>query len=105
MSLFIVVTDRWYMTVGPDAVHELIVESGWSYPVSSRRLERNMPLENITLDEDGNSMMLAEFLNEADVERFESREDLERKLRPVCEAESAARQTSIVGRLKRTFLG
>jgi len=93
------------MTVGPDAVHELIVESGWSYPVTSRRLERNMPLKNISLDEDGNSMMLAEFLHEADVERFESREDLERKLQPVCEAESRARQTTILGRLKRTFFG
>jgi hypothetical protein len=93
------------MTVGPDAVHELIVEAGWSYPVTSRRLERNMPLENITLDESGNSMMLAEFLQQADVERFESREDLERKLRPVCEAEIQARQTTILGRLKRTFFG
>jgi len=93
------------MTVGPDAVHELIVEAGWSYPVTTRRLERNMPLENITLDEEGNSMMLAEFLHEADVERFESREDLERKLQPVCEAESEARKTTLVGRLKRTFFG
>ena len=93
------------MTVGPDAVHELIVEAGWSYPVTSRRLERNMPLENITLDESGNSMMLAEFLQQADVERFESREDLELKLRPVCEAEIQARQTTILGRLKRTFFG
>lgn len=93
------------MTVGPDAVHELIVESGWSYPVTARRLERKMPLENITLDERGNSIMLSELLHRADVERFESRTDLERKLRPVCDAEVESRRTTIVGRLKRTFLG
>jgi len=93
------------MTVGPDAVHELIVESGWSYPVAARRLERNMPLENVTLDDEGNSMMLSELLHQADVERFESRADLERKLQPVCDAELEARRTTLVGRLKRTFFG
>jgi hypothetical protein len=93
------------MTVGPDAVHELIVESGWSYPVTARRLERKMPLENVTLDDKGNSMMLSELLHQADVERFESRADLEQKLQPVCDAELEARRTTLIGRLKRTFLG
>lgn len=93
------------MTHGPDAVHEIIVESGWSYPVTARRLEKSRPMENVVIDDHDNSMMLSELLHEADVERFESRADLERKLGPVCEAESEARQVSIVGRLKQTFLG
>lgn len=93
------------MSPGPDAVHELIAESGWSYPVMARRLEREYPLENIPIDERDNSMMLSELLLAADVDRFESREDLERKLAPVCERESRARRSGIVGRLKRAFLG
>ena len=93
------------MTHGPDAVHELVAEAGWSYPVTSRRLEERRPMANVVIDEDGNSMMLSELLHEADVQRFDSREDLQEKLGPVCEAESAARQTGIVGKLKKTFLG
>lgn len=62
-------------------------------------------MANIVIDEDGNSMMLSELLHEADVQRFESREDLREKLGPVCEAESTARRTGIVGKLKRTFMG
>jgi len=46
-------------------------------------------MANIIIDENGNSMMLSELLVEADVQRFESREDLQRKLGPVCEAESS----------------
>lgn len=91
------------MTYGPDTVHELIVESNWSYPVSAGRLERNMPMENVAIDEAGNSMMLSELLHTAEVERFESREDLERKLGPVCKAESKSRRTGIFGRLKQAF--
>lgn len=91
------------MTYGPDAVHELIVESNWSYPVSAGQLERNMPMENIAIDEAGNSMMLSELLHTADVDRFENPEDLKRKLEPVCETESKSRQTGVVGRLKRAF--
>jgi len=93
------------MTHGPDAVHELITEAGWSYPVTSRRLEERQPMANIVIDENGNSMMLSELLHRADVQRFESHEDLRKKLGPVCEAESEARQTGIVGKLKQTFLG
>lgn len=93
------------MAYGPDSVHEIIVESGRSYPVTARRLETSQPMENVIIDEDGNSMMLSELLHEADVKRFESRGDLERKLGPVCEAESVARHTGIVGQLKRAFLG
>ncbi|WP_336338773.1 hypothetical protein [Haloarcula brevis] len=93
------------MTHGPDAVHELITEAGWSYPVTSRRLEERRPMENITIDENGNSMMLSELLHEADVQRFESHSDVQDKLGPICEAESTARQTGIVGKLKAAFLG
>lgn len=93
------------MAHGPDAVHELVADAGWSYPVSADRLERNYALENVQIDERGNTMMLSELLVAADVERFEDRNDLERKLAPVCEAESEARSPGIVGRLKRTFLG
>lgn len=93
------------MAHGPDAVHDLVVEAGWSYPVSTRRLERDHALTNVQIDEQGNTMMLSELLLAADVDRFEDRDDLERKLAPVCEAESAARNPGIVGRLKRTFLG
>ena len=91
------------VTYGPAAVHELIIEAGWSYPVSARRLERSMPIENVTIDEAGNSMMLSELLQEADIDRFESRDDLKRKLEPVCEAESRSRRTGVLGRLKQTF--
>jgi predicted nucleic acid-binding OB-fold protein len=62
-------------------------------------------MANISIDENGNSMMLSELLHEADVQRFESHEDVREKLGPVCEAESTARQTGIVGKLKETFLG
>jgi hypothetical protein len=93
------------MTHGPDAVHRLVDDAGWSYPVSAERLERNYALENVQIDERGNTMMLSELLVAADVDRFENREDVERKLAPVFEAESEARDSGIVGRLKRTFLG
>lgn len=93
------------MANGPDSVHEIIVESGWSYPVTARRLETSRPMANIIIDEKGNSMMLPELLHKADVERFDSREDLEQKLGPVCEAESKERHLGILGRLKQTFLG
>lgn len=93
------------MTHGPDAVHELVAESGWSYPVSVRRLEREHALANVQLDEEGNSIMLAELLSQADVDRFESREDIGSKLGPVFEAESERRNVGLFGRIKKTFLG
>lgn len=93
------------MTHGPDAVHELITESGWSYPVSVRRVEREHALSNIQLDKKGNSIMVTELLSKADVDRFESRDDLERKLGPVFDAESERRRVGLIGHLKKTFLG
>lgn len=91
------------MTYGTDAVHELVEESGWSYPVSTRRLNREHALTNINLDAKGNSLMVGELLGMADADRFESREDLEAKLGPVVEAESRRRNVGILGRIKRTF--
>lgn len=93
------------MTHGPDAVHELITESGWSYPVSVRRVEREHALSNIQLDKKGNSIMVTELLSKADVDRFESRADLERKLGPVFDAESERRRVGLIGHLKKTFFG
>lgn len=93
------------MTHGPDAVHELVEESGWTYPVSVRRLEREHALANVQVDEEGNSIMLAELLSQADVDRFESRADLDSKLGPVFESESQRRNVGIFGRIKRTFFG
>lgn len=93
------------MTHGPEAVHELIEESGWSYPVSVRRLEREHALANVQLDAKGHSIMLSELLLDADVDRFESREDLERKLEPVFREEIASRTDGLLGRVKRSLLG
>jgi len=91
------------MTHGPDAVHELIVESDLSYPVTTRRLVNSYPMCNVVIDADGNSMMLPELLYGADAERFEGRADLEAKLGPVCERESNARQNGLIDRFKRAF--
>jgi len=93
------------MTCGPEAVHELVAESGWSYPVTVRRLEREHGLANVPLDERGNSITLMELLERVDADRFDDREDLARTLDPVIEAELRSRRTGIVGKLKRTFLG
>lgn len=94
------------MTHGADAIHELIEDAGWSYPVTVSRLERQYALSNVALDAKGNHMiMVSELFVDADVDRFESRGDLEAKLEPVIEREIDARRTGIVGRLKRTFLG
>jgi len=92
------------MTHGPEAVHELIEESGWSYPVSVRRLEREHALANVQLDEDGNSAMLSELLARGEFDRFESRADLDEKVGDVIDEELAERKTGIVERIKRTFL-
>jgi hypothetical protein len=92
------------MTHGPEAVHELIEESGWSYPVSVRRLEREHALANVQLDEGGNSAMLSELLARGEFDRFESRTDLDEKVGEVIDEELAERKTGIVERIKRTFL-
>lgn len=92
------------MTYGLDAIHELIEDSGWSYPVTVTRLEREHALENVKLDEDGQHMiMVSELFVDNDVDRFESREDLERKLEPIIESEIRSRQVSLSARLKQAL--
>ena len=94
------------MTHGADAIHELIEEAGWSYPVTVSRLERQYALSNVALDADGKHMiMVSELFLDTDADRFESRADLEATLEPVIEREIDSRRTGVVGRLKRTFLG
>jgi hypothetical protein len=93
------------MVYGPDTIHQLITESGWSYPVSVRRLEQEHALTNVQLDEKGRSIMLAELLMETNIDRFEDRTDLQRKLEPVFEREIDSRRIGIIGRVKRSLLG
>lgn len=93
------------MKYGPDAIHELAEKSGWSYPVSVRRLKREHALSNIQIDEKGNSIMLAELLTQTEVDRFESYEDLVVKLDPVFEAEIERRNVGFIGHIRKTFLG
>ncbi len=92
------------MAHGPEAVHELVEESGWSYPVSARRLEREHALANVQLDERGNSAMLSEVFARGDFDTFESRADLEEKVGAAIEAELASRDTGLFARIKRAFI-
>ena len=89
------------MTHGPDAVHELIRESGWSYPVSVSRLERIHSLENVELNEDGLSLMLVELLSDVEADTFESESDLHEKLEPVVHERIRERTPGLFGRMKR----
>lgn len=93
------------MTAKPDRVHELVEESGRGYPVSVRRLREDHGLENIEIDDRGNSTTLAELLAEVDADRFESRADLRETLGPVIERESERRQVGWIGKVKRAVLG
>lgn len=92
------------MTYGPDAVHELIEDAGWSYPISVDRLERKRPLANVEISQEGYSIMLVELLSETDVETFESERDLRRKLRPVFEQKREERKPGVFERVKDVFL-
>lgn len=93
------------MAHGPDAVHELIEESGWSYPVSVRRLEREHALANVRLDDRDNYIMLGELLADVEGNRFESRTDLRRKVEPVVEERSRARRSGVLARLVDAIRG
>jgi len=93
------------MTYGPKKIVDLIEESGWSYPVTTTRLERKHALANIRIDERGNSMMLGELLAEGDIDRFEDEDDLYVKMEPLFEAERRKRNVGIIGKLKRIALG
>ena len=91
------------MAHGPDAVHELVEESGWSYPVSARRLERKHALSNVQIDERGNTAMLGEILARGKFDQFEDREDLREQLRPAFEAELDSRRSGVTDRIKSIF--
>jgi hypothetical protein len=93
------------MAHGPDAVHELIEESGWSYPVSVRRLEREHALANVRLDDRDNYIMLGELLADVEGNRFESREDLQRKVGPIVEERSRARRSGVLARVVDAIRG
>lgn len=93
------------MTHGPDAVIELIDETGWSYPVSIERLEREYALANITVDEEGNSIMLAELFGKGKLDRFTSEENAREQLEPLFDQVRAERRSGIIDHLKKTFLG
>lgn len=93
------------MSHGPEAVHELIEDSGMSYPVTVHELEREHALANVQLDSRGNTAMLSEVLANGDFDRFESREDLQEKLDDAIRAELADRQTGWIAKLKSTFFG
>lgn len=93
------------MTYGTDALHELIEESGWSYPIKMQKLEQEHALADIEIDEAGNSIMLAELLEGIDVNQIESREELERLMDPVIEQEVEDRRSGLIGKIKRAFSG
>lgn len=93
------------MTHGPQKIAELIEESGWSYPVSVTRLEREHALTNILIDEKGDSMMLGELLAQGDIDRFEDEDDLYEKLEPLFEQERQRRSVGLLGKIKQMVLG
>lgn len=93
------------MTYGPDAIHELIEEPGWSYPVAVRRPEREHGVGNIHIDTDGHSNTLVKLLADGEVDSFADRDDLEHQLTPVFEAEPKVRRTGGIGTRKVAFLG
>lgn len=93
------------MSYGPEAIIDIIDETGWTYPVSARRLEREHAMANINIDEKGNSMMVAGLFAKADVDQFHSEDDVREKLEPVFQAIREDRREGIMGRLRRTFLG
>lgn len=89
------------MTHGSDTVHELIQNSGWSYPVSVSRLERAHSLENVELNEDGLSMMLVELLTDVEADTFKTESDLHEKLDPIIRAHVNERTPGLFGRVKQ----
>lgn len=93
------------MAVGTQEIHELIEDAGLEYPVSVRRLREEYPLENVEIDQRGNSMILSELLAEVETDRFDSRSDLERAVEPVVRRESERRRVGWLGMLKRAVLG
>ncbi|WP_435185602.1 hypothetical protein [Halobellus sp. EA9] len=91
------------MEHGTDAIHELIEDSGWSYPVKVQRLEREHALADVEIDEDGNSITVAELLENVDANQIDSRKDLDRIFDPVLEREVNSRDVGLLGKIKRAF--
>lgn len=91
------------MTSGTDAVVDLVDETGWSYPISVKRLLAEHALANIELDEKGNSLTLSELVGSTDITTFEDEADLRRKVEPLVERKRAERRTGIIRRLIDLF--
>lgn len=88
------------MAHGAGAIVELIEESGWSYPVSVGRLEREHGLANVRLDPAGRHFVtVIELLSHGDLDRFEHEEDLREQVEPLVEAELATRRSGLLSRL------
>lgn len=90
-------------TYGIDAVTRLIDDADLEYPVSVDRLVREHALANVDIDEDGNSIMLGELMNAADVREFADEEDVGRKLAPVFDRLREERQATLIERLVGIF--
>lgn len=86
---------------GADAIAALIEDAEWSYPVSTRRFLGEYALQNIEIDEKGNSVMIGEVVDPNEFREFTSEDDLRRKLTPVFERLRAERQSGIMRRLRR----
>lgn len=93
------------MAAGPESIHELVEDAGLSYPVSVARVENEFALENVAIDAEGRSAMVSEILARTEAERFESRDDLVRKLEPAFEAERTDRRVGWMEAIKRWVLG
>ena len=91
------------MKSASDTVIQIIHEAGWSYPVSVRRIENHRPMTNIAIDESGNSMMLSELLNRAEINKFRSPDHVEEVLTELCLVESQHRRVGLLGKLKQSF--
>lgn len=90
-------------TYGIDAVTELIEDADVEYPVSVDRLVREHALANVDIDEEGNSIMLGELMNVADVREFADEEDVARTLAPVFDRLREERQVTLLDRLVGIF--
>lgn len=89
------------MAHGAGAIIELIDDSGWSYPVSVTRIEREHGLANVRLDPAGRHFVtVVELFAHGDLDRFEDEEDLREQVEPLVEAELATRRSGLLSRLR-----
>ena len=56
------------------------------YPVPVAKLEREHPIKRITINEEGDTIMVVELLSEVDADSFNDPSDLVETLEPVFEA-------------------